>query len=99
MQVFNIELRYAAYAQSAHKDIRYLYTRILLLRPVLLLPLDYPDVIEEGFNPLDDELIMHAIDLCATACYRLIETLHSNLTSAFRPADWHVIYSEKIIEK
>ncbi|KAH0361842.1 hypothetical protein KCU65_g8464, partial [Aureobasidium melanogenum] len=71
---------------------RYLYTRILLLRPVLLLPLDHPDVIEEGFIPPDDKLIMHAIDLCATASYRLIETLHSNLSSPFRVADWHVVY-------
>ncbi|KAG9530803.1 hypothetical protein KCU93_g2329, partial [Aureobasidium melanogenum] len=71
---------------------RYLYTQILLLRPVLLLPLDYPDVIEEGFIPPDEKLIMHAINLCATACYRLIEILHSNLSSPFRVADWHVVY-------
>ncbi|KAI4752471.1 hypothetical protein E4T51_14367 [Aureobasidium sp. EXF-12344] len=72
--------------------VRYLYTQILLLRPVLLLPLDYPDVIEEGFIPPDEKLIMHAINLCATACYRLIEILHSNLSSPFRVADWHVVY-------
>ncbi|KAG9563507.1 hypothetical protein KCU71_g6540, partial [Aureobasidium melanogenum] len=71
---------------------RYLYTQILLLRPVLLLLLDYPDVIEEGLVTPNENLVMHAIDLCATACYRLIEILHSNLTSPFRVADWHVVY-------
>ncbi|KAG9666292.1 hypothetical protein KCU99_g9808, partial [Aureobasidium melanogenum] len=71
---------------------RYLYTQILLLRPILLLPLDHPDVIEEGLVTPDGKLITHAIDLCATACYRLIEILHSNLNSPFRVADWHVVY-------
>ncbi|KAK6002159.1 hypothetical protein QM012_001797 [Aureobasidium pullulans] len=71
---------------------RYLYTRILLLRPVLLLPSDYPTVIAEEFLPHDEKLVMHTIDLCATSSCRLIEILHNNLTSPFRVADWHVVY-------
>jgi hypothetical protein len=72
---------------------RYLYTRILLLRPAILIRIDDPDMTDEAISS-HDRLIIHAIDCCVSSSSRLLDILRSNLDSHFRVADWHVVYSK-----
>jgi hypothetical protein len=72
---------------------RYLYARILLLRPAILIRIDDPDMTEDAISS-HDKLIMHAIDCCISSSSRLLDLLHCSLDSPYRVADWHVVYSK-----
>ncbi|CAD0084333.1 unnamed protein product, partial [Aureobasidium vineae] len=67
---------------------RFLYTRILLLRPALRTPLDKSDLTEEG----DEQITMHAINICVKASHRLLDILYTSVDSSLYIADWHVVY-------
>ncbi|TIA29914.1 hypothetical protein D6C78_09933 [Aureobasidium pullulans] len=71
---------------------RFLYTKILLLRPALLLHLDNSTIMQETYTPPNPHILTHAIDVCARACSRVIEILHHNLSSPLRMPDWHIVY-------
>jgi hypothetical protein len=57
------------------------------------MPLDDPDL-PEGTDSSHDRLIMYAIKLSMSSSSHLLKTLHENLDSQYRIADWHVVYSK-----
>ncbi|KAI5237933.1 hypothetical protein E4T43_07757 [Aureobasidium subglaciale] len=71
---------------------RFLYTRILLLRPALLLLPSSSDSTDEEYIPYEDRQVIHNVELCTTTCERLLNILYNSLDSSFRVADWHVVY-------
>ncbi|THZ62828.1 hypothetical protein D6C86_03437 [Aureobasidium pullulans] len=71
---------------------RFLYTKILLLRPALLLHLENSTIMQETYTPPNPHILTHAIDVCARACSRVIGILHHNLSSPLRMPDWHIVY-------
>jgi hypothetical protein len=76
-------------------EFRYLYAKILLLRPALLMPLEKQNFAEEEVGLSHrDTLIVHAIDLCISSSSRILDILHNSLNSPYRVADWHVVYSK-----
>ncbi|CAC9890749.1 unnamed protein product [Aureobasidium pullulans] len=71
---------------------RFLYTKILLLRPALILHVEDPDMSQETYTSPNPHILTHAINVCARACSRVIEILHHNLSSPLRMPDWHIVY-------
>ncbi|KAH6713063.1 fungal-specific transcription factor domain-containing protein [Leptodontidium sp. MPI-SDFR-AT-0119] len=77
---------------------RFLYTRVILLRPLLLLSTqsnlrngsDASDL--WGAVTLDRELASHACNLCVKTTQELVENLCQNLDTPYRISPWHTVY-------
>ncbi|KAI5195672.1 hypothetical protein E4T39_08141 [Aureobasidium subglaciale] len=78
---------------NAHAvSCRFLYTRILLLRPALLMLSSDSNTADEEDMPYEDRQVIHNIELCMTASERLLNILYYSIDTSFRVADWHVVY-------
>ena len=78
--------------------LRFLYTRLLSLRPLLLMATRkaardtlYPSR-EENLASLDDHLVQRCCFLCVETAHRLIETIHVHLDTTYRSSGWHSVY-------
>ncbi|KIX07471.1 uncharacterized protein Z518_02124 [Rhinocladiella mackenziei CBS 650.93] len=73
---------------------RFLYTRTLLLRPILLtakkLLRDYRPNAEE--TSLEHHVVLKACSLCSKTAQLLINSLFDNLQSVFRCSGWYTVY-------
>ncbi|CAH0025678.1 unnamed protein product [Clonostachys rhizophaga] len=77
---------------------RFLLTRLLLLRPLLLStiigekisPIDALDSI--GQPLLDHAVIQQCCELCLQTAYGLVDTLYWNLGTLYRTSGWHTVY-------
>ncbi|CAG9988157.1 unnamed protein product [Clonostachys byssicola] len=77
---------------------RFLLTRLLLLRPLLLStivgekisPMDSLDSI--GQPLLDHAVIQQCCELCLQTAYGLVDTLYGNLGTLYRTSGWHTVY-------
>ncbi|KAK0114201.1 hypothetical protein ONS95_013701 [Cadophora gregata] len=84
--------------QARILNCRYLYTRVMLLRPVLLLStqsnlrpgLDAPDL--WSAVTLDRELASYACNLCVSTAQELVENLCQNVDTPYRISPWHTVY-------
>ncbi|KAK4493879.1 hypothetical protein PRZ48_015064 [Zasmidium cellare] len=70
---------------------RFLYVRLLLLRPLLLMA-TRRDTKPATSSSLDDEVIRSCCNLCALTACRLIDTLYANLGTLYRSSGWHTVY-------
>jgi hypothetical protein len=78
--------------------LRFLLTRLLLLRPLLLStiigekisPIDALDSI--GQPLLDHAVIQQCCELCLQTAYGLVDTLYGNLGTLYRTSGWHTVY-------
>jgi hypothetical protein len=75
---------------------RYLYTRLLLLRPLLLSKCAQttPRNTDEppGMASLDSTLIDRACAMCTTTALTLIDTIHASMQSVLRNSVWYTVY-------
>ncbi|PON26671.1 hypothetical protein TGAM01_v204681 [Trichoderma gamsii] len=77
---------------------RFLYTKLLSLRPLLLLATKRgpKDAVvastEENLSLLDDYIISRYCDLCINTAHRLIETIFEHLDTAYKSFGWHSVY-------
>ncbi|KAH6715863.1 hypothetical protein BKA61DRAFT_654783 [Leptodontidium sp. MPI-SDFR-AT-0119] len=76
----------------------FLYTRVILLRPLLLLSAQ-SNLRPEATAPnlwniaaLDRELAGYACNLCVKSAQELIENLHHNIETPYRISPWHTVY-------
>lgn len=70
---------------------RFLYVRLLLLRPLLLMA-TRRDSKPATSSSLDDEVIRSCCNLCTLTACRLIDTLYANLGTLYRSSGWHTVY-------
>lgn len=70
---------------------RFLYVRVLLLRPLLLMA-TRRDSKPATSSSLDDEVIRCCCNLCTMTACRLIDTLYANLGTLYRSSGWHTVY-------
>ncbi|UKZ95959.1 uncharacterized protein TrAFT101_010765 [Trichoderma asperellum] len=77
---------------------RFLYTKLLSLRPLLLVAIKrapkHASVtsIEENLSLLDDHIISRYCDLCINTAHRLIEAIFDHLDTAYKSFGWHSVY-------
>jgi hypothetical protein len=77
---------------------RFLYTRILLLRPLLLTgakhnsPLNFNHHRTMDLPHLDSDIIGSACNLCVNTAHLLIMKLHENMETPYRLSAWHTVY-------
>lgn len=78
---------------------RFLYTRLLSLRPLLLLATKHepqssaqPSMTTKLPSSLDEDLIKHCCNMCVTTAHSLIETIHQHLNTAYKSSGWHSVY-------
>lgn len=77
---------------------RFLYTRVILLRPVLLLSTQNNlrpgnDVLGPwGAMTLDKEFAGYACNLCVKTTQELVENLSQNVDTPYRISPWHTVY-------
>lgn len=77
------------------RDLRYQYTRVLLLRPILLLATKRRftiDPVSPKPASLDVELVRSCCNLCVRTAQTLIECLHQHLHTTYRSSGWHSVY-------
>jgi hypothetical protein len=78
---------------------RFLYTKLLSLRPLLLSatkrerqsPLQSSRS-EKLPSSLDAELIRHCCNTCLITAHDLVETIHQHLDTAYKSSGWHSVY-------
>ncbi|KAG5951471.1 hypothetical protein E4U53_003021 [Claviceps sorghi] len=77
---------------------RFLLTRLLLLRPMLLSTIavtadgpDQPPCASAG-NTLDDGIIRQCCQLCIGTAYNLIDMVYVNLGNMYSSSSWHSVY-------
>lgn len=70
---------------------RFLYVRLLLFRPLLLMA-TRRDSKPATSSSLDDEVIRSCCCLCVSTACRLIDTLYANLGTLYRSSGWHTVY-------
>ncbi|KAG5927750.1 hypothetical protein E4U42_001837 [Claviceps africana] len=77
---------------------RFLLTRLLLLRPMLLSTMvltvdgaDPPHCASPG-NTLDDGIIRYCCQLCIDTAYNLIDMVYVNLGNMYTSSSWHSVY-------
>ena len=81
----------------AHQN-RYLYIRILSLRPLLLVMTKRVTTgtvqgqAQPSVSSLDDMVFKHCYNLCVHTAHRLIETIHRYLDTTYRSSGWHAVY-------
>ncbi|PVH70178.1 hypothetical protein DL98DRAFT_521762 [Cadophora sp. DSE1049] len=86
--------------QARILNCRFLYTRVILLRPLLLLSTqsnirtgsNAADLWRTGSTTLDREIADHACNLCVRTAQELVENLFQNLHTPFRISPWHTVY-------
>ncbi|KAH8685020.1 fungal-specific transcription factor domain-containing protein [Ilyonectria robusta] len=78
-------------------DCRFLLTRLLLLRPLLLLTITmdepkarFPDA--TGQSMLTNAMIKQCCELCVQTAFRLIDTVYASLRTPYRSSCWHAVY-------
>ncbi|UJO19783.1 Sorbicillinoid biosynthetic cluster transcription factor sor3 [Fulvia fulva] len=71
---------------------RFLYVRLLSLRPVLLMSTRRNAKAFTTPMSLDDDLIRSCCTLCTFTACRLIDTLYENLGTLYRSSGWHTVY-------
>ncbi|KAK2595349.1 hypothetical protein QQS21_006949 [Conoideocrella luteorostrata] len=74
---------------------RFLLTRLLLLRPLLLATTSVAgneSAPISSAETLDDGVIRQCCQLCISTAYRLIDAIHSNLGTLYRSSGWHTVY-------
>lgn len=78
---------------------RFLYTKLLSLRPLLLSATrrkrrGHPNFssFEESPSSLDEALIKHCCNMCLTIARDLVGTLHQHLDTAYKSSGWHSVY-------
>ncbi|POR34364.1 Uncharacterized protein TPAR_05450 [Tolypocladium paradoxum] len=76
---------------------RYLYTRVLLLRPIVHLTTKYPARFRaqsstQPIGTMDDHLVKLLCNLCVQTATDLIQSIHQNLEDSYRSSAWHSIY-------
>lgn len=76
---------------------RFLYTRLLLLRPVILslfrrVPSKEPDSTVRDQNSFEEKLAGRMGQLCLTTAYDLISVLHQDKDSIYRCEAWWTVY-------
>lgn len=73
----------------------YLYTRVLLLRPLLLVATKRrSELTAATIKPtsLDAEIVKSCCNLCIKTAQYLIECLHQHLDTTYRSSGWHSVY-------
>ncbi|KAM3421595.1 hypothetical protein BST61_g1982 [Cercospora zeina] len=70
---------------------RFLYVRLLSLRPILLA------TTSRGFKPstkfsLDDDVIRTCCGRCVTTACQLVDVIHDNIHTLYRSSGWHSVY-------
>jgi hypothetical protein len=70
---------------------RYLYVRLLSLRPLLLMA-SKREARPPMHNDLGDEIIRACCNSCVSTACRLIDTLYINLGTLYRSSGWHSVY-------
>ncbi|EME41620.1 C6 transcription factor-like protein [Dothistroma septosporum NZE10] len=71
---------------------RFLYVRLLSLRPLLLMSTRRHSTAFTTPMSLDDDLIKSCCTLCTFTACRLIDTLYENLGTLYRSSGWHTVY-------
>ncbi|KAG5930858.1 hypothetical protein E4U60_006726 [Claviceps pazoutovae] len=73
---------------------RFLLTRLLLLRPMLLSMVANTDGLccTSSNENLDYGLIRQCCDLCISTAYNLIDTVYVNLGTMYSSSSWHSVY-------
>ncbi|KAJ3532445.1 hypothetical protein NM208_g8435 [Fusarium decemcellulare] len=76
---------------------RSLYTRVLLLRPLLLLTTKFPSKFLSsssslGIETVDMSLVRRFCNLCVSTALQMIENIHANLEITYRSSAWHSVY-------
>ncbi|TPX08532.1 uncharacterized protein E0L32_010019 [Thyridium curvatum] len=69
---------------------RFLYTRILCLRPMLQIALHSRSRLQA--TTIDDSILKRCSDLCVETAYRLIDTIDKNLDTPYKSPGWHSVY-------
>lgn len=69
---------------------RFLYIRLLSLRPLLLMATRLDS--KPNSLTLDSEVIRSCCDSCTLTACRLIDTLYDNLGTLYRSSGWHTVY-------
>lgn len=91
----------ASSSERAEIDPRFLYVRLLSLRPLLMestkgqkqsAPINALPEAELG--SLDNEVIKRCCTLCIDTASRLVDTIYSNLDTLYRSSGWHSVYCE-----
>lgn len=78
---------------------RFMYTRLLLFRPVVYLSTKYPSLFlsqysVSGNDTMDDRLVKLVCESCVQSATELISAIHRNLEHSHRSSAWHAIYCE-----
>jgi hypothetical protein len=78
-------------------SFRFLYTRLLSLRPLLLTTMtmgvnNIQTTVESNIGQLEDHLSQRACSLCISTAHRLIETIYVHLDNLYRSSGWHSVY-------
>lgn len=93
-----LSYRYIRYALKLRRHLmanRFLYTRTLLLRPLLVLPLERNDRNSDYGGPrLDHAFARQGASLCVDTASRIINGLYITIGSRYALAGWHVTYSK-----
>ncbi|KAJ9299811.1 transcriptional regulator family: Fungal Specific TF [Paecilomyces variotii] len=77
---------------------RFLYVRVLSLRPLLLLarrreqPSSSTRLPAKGHLSLDEELIVRCCNLCVVTAHQIIESIYEHLDTAYKSSGWHSVY-------
>lgn len=77
---------------------RFLYVRVLSLRPLLLLARrrEHPSfstrLPAKGHLSLDEELIGRCCNLCVVTAHQIIESIYEHLDTAYKSSGWHSVY-------
>lgn len=74
---------------------RFLLTRLLLLRPLLLATMAVPADDAPCYSlseTLDDGTIRQCCQLCISTAYNLIDAIYVNLGTVYRSSSWHSVY-------
>lgn len=77
---------------------RYLYTRVLLLRPLLLVATKRRSTVDaSALKPtsLDADIVKSCCNLCIKTAQYLIECLHQHLDTTYRSSGWHSVYCKQ----
>lgn len=79
-------------------EYSFLYTRVLSLRPLLLVKAcKRQNSTRDWNNPgctLDDEVVEACIARCVNTAHSLIETIHKHLDTPYKSPGWHLVYRE-----
>lgn len=78
---------------------RFLHTRLLLLRPVLLAyvqkcAVERTNSTSTSISGFDQQFYLYGSNRCIATSHDIISHLHANITSLAQPAPWYVVYCE-----